>query len=280
MHKKTIWGNTIVYNEDRYLWFAIKSVINHLDKLLIWDTGSTDNTVKIINQLKKEYPNKIVFKEIGSVDAKGLTSARQKMLKETKSDWLLIIDGDEVWWDRSIKDHIDIINKEGGVLYAFVTPVINLVGDIYHFQDGNVGEYRILGKKGHFNIRAINRKIPGLHIKNDYPLEGFYDKDNELIQSFGTQKLALMQDDPILHFTYLQHSSHVNKVKSAVKRNNTIKYELGNLFPKNFKYPEAFYLEYPIFVFSPWTKMSKQFYYRSLFETPLRKIKRKLVNND
>ena len=56
--KKTIWGNTIVKNEDKYLYFAVESVIEFLDKLLIWDTGSSDNTIEIIKLLKK---NNVAF---------------------------------------------------------------------------------------------------------------------------------------------------------------------------------------------------------------------------
>src|SRR5438128_1375357 len=101
--KKTIWGNTLVKNEGRYLWFGVKSVIDYLDRMLIWDTGSLDTTLEIIKLLQEEYPKKIVFKEVGEVDAQGLTRIRQEMLRKTNSDWLLLLDGDEVWWEDSIK---------------------------------------------------------------------------------------------------------------------------------------------------------------------------------
>ena len=62
---KSIWGNTIVKNEGRYIYFAISSVIDFLDKMLVWDTGSKDDTVAIIKYLEKKYPKKIIFKQIG-----------------------------------------------------------------------------------------------------------------------------------------------------------------------------------------------------------------------
>ena len=57
-----IWGHTLVCHEERYLWYSVTSVIDYLDKILLWDTGSTDNTLKIIRDLQKTYPDKIDFK--------------------------------------------------------------------------------------------------------------------------------------------------------------------------------------------------------------------------
>ena len=49
---KKIWAHTLVKNEERFIWFSVMSVIVNVDKVLIWDTGSTDDTVKIIQKIK------------------------------------------------------------------------------------------------------------------------------------------------------------------------------------------------------------------------------------
>lgn len=273
--KKTIWGNTVVKNEGRYIWFAISSVIEHLDKIIIYDTGSSDDTVKILGLLQEKYPSKIIFEQIGEVDSKGLTSARARMLEETKSDWLILVDGDEVWWEESIKSVLERIQGADDELYAFVQPVINLVGDIYHYQDDSTGQYKILGKRGHLNIRAINRKIKGLHIKNEYPLEGFFTEDDRLIQSFDVDRLEFI-DMPILHFSNLRRSNLIGGDRKTIKRGSKVKYEIGKKFSKDFKYPEVFYQPYPNFILSPWEKMSTAYKLRAVFETPIKKIKRKI----
>lgn len=269
---KKIWGHTLVKNEDRYLWFAVTSVINYLDKMLIWDTGSTDKTLEIIKLLKKEYPERIDFREIGQLSAQGLTDARQQMLEQTKADWLILVDGDEVWWEDSIKEVVTTINNQGANLYALINPVYNLVGDIYHYQDPTAGQYHIKGKKGHFNIRAVNRQIPKLHIKGDYPLEGFCDEAGKLIQE-RSEKLEFV-DGPILHFSHLPRSTSIGFTLHRRK----IKYELGITFPKGFGYPEVMFLKPPPLVRSPWQKMSWPFKLRAIVETPLRKVKRRLTS--
>lgn len=262
---KKIWGQTIVKNEDRYIYFAIKSVIDFLDKLIIWDTGSTDKTVKIIKKLQLQFLKKIEFKELGPQNPSGITTLRQQMLNISDCDWIIILDGDEVWWKDSIKKIKATINKNSDELFALVNPTINLIGDMYHYQEEKAGQYFILGKIGHFNIRAINRRIPGLHIKGDYPKEAFYGENENMIQSMD-QKLKFV-DAPYLHFTHLPRSTE--------NKNMKLKYELGIRFPKNFKYPEVFYEKYPGFIPNPFTKRTKEYILRAFIETPLKKLKRR-----
>lgn len=274
---KKIWGNMIVKNEDRYIWFSIMSVIKHLDRLLIYDTGSLDNTVKIIESLKSNFQNKITFKEVGEVDSIGMTKLRQRMLEETKSDWFILVDGDEVWWEQSILEILNIIQTKGDSIYCIVNPVINLIGDIYHFQDDSLGKYKILNKTGHFNIRAINKKIKGLNVKNEYPLEGFFDENEVLLQNQPESKIYF-SNTSILHFTNLHRSSVEGGDYSAVKRKSKMKFDLGKKFPKDFKYPEVFYKNFPNFVPNPWEKRSSYFFARAGVEYPLKILKRRFFD--
>lgn len=268
---KTIWGHSIVKNEDYYIWFAVKSVIDYIDKLLIFDTGSTDKTVEIIYSLMKEYPKKIVFEQKGLVDPEGLTKLRQEMLDKTRSDWFILLDGDEVWWSDSIKKIIKAIEDIQENFYALVNPVVNLVGDIYHYQEEEAGKYELLGKKGHFNIRAINAHIKGLHLENNYPLEGYLDDREKLIQS---QKAKLkFVNAPILHFSFLNRSS---KADPKTLHRNKVKIEIGKKIEPNFSYPEVFYLPRPEQVMNPFTKMGFKYKLKGAFLTPLKKVKRRL----
>ena len=46
--RKTVTAHMVVMNEEKWIWFAIKSVVDYMDRLIIYDTGSTDKTVEII----------------------------------------------------------------------------------------------------------------------------------------------------------------------------------------------------------------------------------------
>lgn len=261
-----IWANTIVHNEENFIWFAIMSVIDYVDELLVWDTGSSDKTVEIIKNLQKNY-KKIEFREVGPVDKFQFTKIRQAMLDKSDCDWILILDGDEIWWKNSIKQLRDEIDKKGKEIEGIVLPMKVAVGDIFHLQEETAGRYQILGRKGHISLKAFSRKIPGLHVDWPYGKEGFFDRNNQLIQE---RKKIVFLDAPFLHVTHLKRSS-------LQRLYGKFKYELGDRVPKQFKFPEVLYTQHPKIVASPWSKMSGTDFIKAGILTPLRKFKRRIL---
>jgi len=274
-----IWAHSLVKNEERYLWYAVTSVIDFVDKVFLWDTGSTDNTVEIIKELKKRYPLIIEFRELGSVTPEEFTKVSQQMLEETDADWFIVIDGDEVWWEESIKRLVETIKKSGESLELIVNPVVNCVGDIYHYQEEAAGNYQIDGRRGHMNIRAVNCRIPGLHFEKPHGTRGLYDADGRLIQERSHSRRLFLNDASLMHFTNLIRSSNRDKDLLVPKRDIKLKYELGIPFAKDFYYPEVFFRPGPKIVQSPWQKMDTAFYLRALVETLPRKVKRRLFKS-
>lgn len=260
-----IWANTIVNNEENFIWFAIMSVVDYVDKVLVWDTGSTDKTVQIIKEIIKEKKDKIEFREVGPVDKFKFTKMRQAMLDESKCDWILILDGDEIWWENSIKQLVNLLNKQGNNSNAIVVPFYNAVGDIYHYQPKSLGKYKLLGNKGHLTIKAINKNIPGLHVANPYGQEGYYDVNNTLIQERND---LVFLDSSYLHVTHLKRSK---KARAYEK----FKFEIGKHFPKDFHYPEVFYKSYPNIVSNPWQRLSFLEFILSWVITPFKQVKRR-----
>jgi len=202
-----IWVHTLVKNEERYIWYALMSVIEYVDKIIVWDTGSDDRTVEIIKIIKKYFPDKILFKELGDISIDKFTQARQEMLYETKADWFLVLDGDEIWWDKSIKKVVNIINSKGDSIKSIAVPSYNLVGDIYHYQEEAAGQYSIAGRKGHLSIRAINMKIPGLSSKKPHGTWGWVDEAGRMIQKRDPNKILFIEDSYYMHMTHLPRSN-------------------------------------------------------------------------
>lgn len=264
----TIWANTIVHNEENFIWFALMSVVDYVDKILVWDTGSTDRTVDIIKEVIKTKGEKIIFKEVGKASITEFTKMRQAMLNESKCDWILILDGDEVWWKNSIVGIRREIEENDLELEAVAVPFFNLVGDIFHYQSQLAGQYKLLGKKGHLTVKAVNRKLPGLHWSGPYGKEGLFDRSNRLIQEKQGDRLIFMEL-PFLHFTHLRRSS---------KTVGKYKYDLGKRFPKDFKYPEVLYRERPHLVPSPWATRGKGYQVVSALKKPLQVFWRTLKN--
>lgn len=288
-----ISAHVLVKNEASFIWYAVMSVINHVDRVRIWDTGSTDGTKEIIKEIMKipSISKKIFYEEHNIVnfdeekmrqlmldkeEINTFTSVRQEMLNKTSADWFIVVDGDEIWWDDSIKKVTDFIRKFGNEYESIVIPTVNLVGDIYHYQEKQAGRYHLAGRVGHYNLRAINKNIPGLKSLGEHGIWGWADSENKMIQDRDQNKIKYI-DAPYLHATHLERAANRKADFNVFKRSFKLKHEIGNKFPLDYYYPEVLFRKRPEIVASPWIKMTTKFYIRSIFETPLRKIKRRVL---
>ena len=274
MSKPKIIVHCLVKNEERFVWYALKSVLPFVDKIMVWDTGSTDNTVKIIKSIDSK---KISFKQVGNVDSNSFTSIRQQMLDQTPKGftWLMILDGDEIWPKKSIKEIVQTIKKSSKI-DSIVVRTHNLVGDIYHRLPEFVGQYKLAGKKGHLALRFINLKnIPNLCVKKPHGQQGYFDGQGRLIQDRDLKKIKFI-NTYYHHATHLLRSSSRTKDKQVPKRAQKLKYQLGKRIPSN-QIPEIFFKSHPKIVPSVTQKVPLSFWIKSLTVTPFKIIKNLLL---
>jgi glycosyltransferase involved in cell wall biosynthesis len=189
----------IVKNEERWIKYAILSVIDYLDRFLIWDTGSTDKTVSIIKSINS---SKIDFKQAGPVDRRQLVRLRNQQIGITTSPWFMLVDGDEVWPRRNLLQLIKAMKSARPSTIALVNRTRNCIGDIYHYLPESKGRYQIGPWQGHLNIRAI-RNIKSLKVIGEYPLES-YTFNNQPLQNL-VNRLEFV-DTWYLHLTHLPRS--------------------------------------------------------------------------
>ncbi len=268
-----VTAHVLVKNEENFIWYSIISAIDYIDEIMIWDTGSKDATKEIVNELVGKYPRKIKYRDVGEADENKYSLIRQEMLDATKSDWVFVLDGDEIYFESSIRQITEEINRNGSKIETIVVPTINLVGDIFHYQEEKAGQYQFGKRKGHYNLRFINRNIPGLHISSPYGKEGFFDDEDKPIQDRDEGKMKFI-DAPYIHTTHLARSS---KDSEVMQRNKKRKHEIGIEFPKDFYYPESFFMVRSEIIPNIWKKMDFKFKLRAYLEMPLRKAKRRLI---
>ena len=273
-----ITAHCLVRNEFRFIWYSLMSIIDWVDKVLLWDTGSTDGTIDIIKEIIKLKPDKVNFREVGLVDIYGYERMRQELLDKTTTDWFIVVDGDEIWWEDSIKKVTEVVQDRGREIESIVVPTINLIGDVYHYQEEAAGQYRLAGRKGHLSLRLVNRHVSGLHTKRPHGMSGLFDSEEKLIQDRDPRKI-LFVDCPYFHATFLHRSIQGTKDADVPKRKQKLKYELGIPFPKDFYYPEVFFRPRPPIVPSPWQKRSFGYMARAAIETPFKKLKRRLFKS-
>ncbi len=275
--RKLIWAHSLIKNEEKWIWYALNSVLPFVDKILVWDTGSTDNTVKIVKAIKS---NKIEFKQLGEVRQDEFGKIRNKMIKKTNSDWILILDGDEVWPKASFLKLKQQVKKAPKSINTFCVQPINFVGDIRFIHPEVFEKPTPLGPKGFkgfYSNRIFRSDIKGLKAKGLYGKEGFYAQNNKTLIE-DKKRTRFLQDVYYWHMSYLPRSSSRAKDKEVLMRSGKRKYEIGIKRPARIKIPEVFYQKRPGFVPSPFYYMDKASGFRSFLQTPFKKIKRKLTN--
>lgn len=257
--KSDITVHMIVKNEEQWIWYAIASVINLVDEIFIYDTGSGDKTVEII---KTFHSAKIIFEKKGDVTASELISLRNEQLKKTKTLWFMLVDGDEVWTKIGITEFINEIKKARKEINGIVVKAEIPLGDLQHYQVENAGKYEILGKKGHYNIRGYRVK-KNYRWQGIYPLEAYVDENRIPIQQKNSE-LTLLKNS-YWHMTHMYRS----RVDNAKR-----KFEIGK--HKKYQLPEVFFINHPEIVPSPWISYSTLEKVKAVIRTPFVQIKRNL----
>jgi len=202
----SITSHTIVKNEECFIKYALLSIEPFVERMLIWDTGSTDKTVKIIKSLKSP---KIELRQFDNIDRTGLVKLRNEQIKISKTPWFLLLDGDEIWPEKNLKKLINSMKTSKDTTIALVNKTRNCVADIYHYQPDSKGKYKIGNWSGHLNIRAI-RNNKSLKVVGQYPQEAY------TINSIPIQKQINeleFVDTWYLHTTHLKRTSWNNSFK-------------------------------------------------------------------
>ena len=99
---------TIVKNEEKNLAICLDSVKDIVDEMVIVDTGSNDDTVKIAESLGAKVYN---FKWIDDFSA-----ARNFALSKAEGEWILYLDADERLDDESAKKVLEIVNNRDDIM--------------------------------------------------------------------------------------------------------------------------------------------------------------------
>ncbi len=192
--------HTIVRNEDNWIWYALNSVLPFASSIIVFDTGSEDKTVEIIKSIKSA---KIIFEEKGKVDKKELVSLRNEQILRTKSKWILIVDGDEIWPKKELEKLLGSAESTNDKVAAMINKSRNCIGDIYHYLPESAGRYNFGGVEGNFNIRLI-RKTDDLKVQGEYPLESYSNKDGPIEKQNDNLQFV---DSWCLHTSFLKRSS-------------------------------------------------------------------------
>ena len=167
----------IVRNEDRFVYAALACAVPFVAHTIIYDTGSTDQTLVQIKKFQHTFPQysiELQQKKISSPSEIG--ELRVSQVKQTDTPFFLLLDGDEIWPRNQLIKLLDLTTHTDFGLTTDLIAVVNqtrdCVGDIYHYLPESFGKYQLLGNTGHYNIRLM--KTLDYTIQGSYPNEAYY----------------------------------------------------------------------------------------------------------
>lgn len=145
----------IVKNEETTLTRCLESVKDIVDEMIIVDTGSTDNTVKIA----EKYGAKTFFYKWDN----SFSNARNYSLSKASKDWILIMDADDELVNEDKDKIIKLINNKNNKLNAYFGETLSYSGDSPDYNIySNLNIRLIKNGKGYKFVGAIHEQIiPG-----------------------------------------------------------------------------------------------------------------------
>ncbi len=253
MQKSGITAHCLVRNEENWVWYAINSVLDFVDSVIVFDTGSTDKTVEIVKTIKS---SKIIFEQKGEVNKQTYAQLRQEMLDRTGTRWFLVLDGDEIWPEVTICELVTTIKKATHTIDTVVVGEWMCQGDVFHYSKevAQLVDPNVPNMPGYRLARAI-KKVPGLHVIGYYGIESYADKHN-LNVSYWSKQRQVYITHKFWHMSFLPRSAVIAKDRQVMMRGPKTRFNMGVAFSGDITYPEVFYKQRPAIVPSPWRKMT------------------------
>ena len=258
-----IVAHTLVKNEENWVWYSLMSVVDWVDEVMVWDTGSTDNTVDVIKSIP--HP-KIKFRQVKADSKAEIAQIRQDMLDATTADWIFLVDADEIWTREGLQEIREFVTHPGGQTVG-VHRFWSLVGDVLHYLPERYGKYHVGHQTGHLTIRLM-RHLPDLHVTGQYTFEGYGYSDTP-VQSLSESCMHHF-NHKFFHTTFLPRSSNNSPLFQR-----RIRYQFGPALTAD--YPEVFYLSRSDFIRSPWLKHDIIFWINAFWQTPLKLLRNILL---
>lgn len=101
------------YNGEKYIGEQLKSLVNQTEQnfiCYIHDDGSNDKTLKIIDEFKKDYPEKFVIWNYDS--CKSAKNNFLSMLSKIKEKYVMFCDQDDIWLPNKIQKTFNKMREE------------------------------------------------------------------------------------------------------------------------------------------------------------------------
>ena len=205
------------FNRKNTLSRSIDSVINQTHKpseIIIVDDGSTDGTRDLIF---KSYPDIKYFFQT----KKGVSSARNKGIRESSSEWIAFLDSDDEWLPQKLEKQKNQLEKHPGIF-------ISHTNEIWIRNGMRVNQMKKHQKYGGYifdKCLDICRMSPSSVLIHNRVFEdvGVFDEKLQVCEDYDlwlriTSKYSVLFEKELLIIKYGGHKDQLSKVKEGIEQ--------------------------------------------------------------
>ena len=205
------------FNRKNTLPRSIDSVINQTYKpseIILVDDGSTDGTRDLIF---KSYPDIKYFFQT----KKGVSSARNKGIRESSSKWIAFLDSDDEWLPQKLEKQKTQLEKHPGIF-------ISHTNEIWIRNGVRVNQMKKHQKYGGYifdKCLDICRMSPSSVLIHNRVLEdvGVFDEKLQVCEDYDlwlriTSKYSVLFEKELLIIKYGGHKDQLSKVKEGIEQ--------------------------------------------------------------
>jgi teichuronic acid biosynthesis glycosyltransferase TuaG len=148
---------TPMYNCEKYVEDMIKSVINQTYfnwELIIIDDCSTDNSIKIVEDIMKFEPRILLIKHFENL---GPAEARNTGIRKAKGKFIAYLDSDDLWHKEKLKVQIDYMKNKNAATTCTSYGIISESDKNFYneFIVPPVIRYKDLLKRNYFSCDTV-----------------------------------------------------------------------------------------------------------------------------
>lgn len=234
---------TTVKNGEAFIFETLQSVYNQTHKNyehIIIDDGSTDKTIKFINEFRESYPdNKIKLFKPGHL---GRGKALNYAVSKAKGEWIAIIDADDIWHPKKLQAQVTILTDNPNItVLATKTGLFSesvIFDELSQFTFEVIRPKRMLYKSIISHSSVIIRKEDAVYDTNR---TSQYDAELWYRLAFDNKKsLAILHQQ--LNFHRIHQNQSFESSKGQAYQTNAMKLSIQYCFKTFTLFPIIIYL--------------------------------------
>jgi glycosyltransferase involved in cell wall biosynthesis len=206
------------YNGEKFIKESIDSILNQTFtewELLIGFNGTTDNSKEIVNEYKDSRIRIFDYN-----NDKGKAKTLNKLILESKYDWIAIQDDDDVWIENKLEKQIKFVETYDviGTMISYVDENLNFKGQPnLELKHDEITITSLGGNNQIANTSAIFKKKDALKINGwNVKIDGIEDFDFWLRLIKDNKKFINLPEKLVLH--RLHNNSNFNTKKHNLNK--------------------------------------------------------------